>query len=376
MPESLPSRVSGAASSNNPATPGTSGASDSDRPPWWVVALILGVGGVLLMLYGWSVKSAQFLLILLLLAVAAFVVGGFVGFLFGIPKSVAEAAASQTGQGAESPKPARGEPGYQPSTNLEQVSDWLTKILIGVGLVQLTDLGSELARLGTLVSASLPGPVAGGSIVTQAVVVAFAVVGFLSTYLWTRLYYGEIQALADSRAFRSLKLAYQGLLETTTALASGTLARPIPPTPKAEKALAPDLESRWPETLREKVKALLAAPSDYDSDPIAELFPKVPAEAGGRRLEAEIVANLETALTLQLRVVGVTAPPLIHKVTFLLHPTFRDRVLPVEPSNGVASYKVYSEGWFTVGAILDDEQTVLTYDLRKVPNAPRWFVNQ
>lgn len=91
--------------------------------------------------------------------------GTVVGFLFGVPK-VRQAGAPRRGPGKDSASdratdPARTGskllddptgPSYQQSvnTNLEDVSDWLTKILIGVGLVEAKSIadtvGPELNR--------------------------------------------------------------------------------------------------------------------------------------------------------------------------------------------------------------------------------------
>ena len=61
-------------------------------------------------------------------------------------------------------------------------------------------------------------------------------------------------------------------------------------------------------------------------------------------------------------------------MTFLLHPTFHARVrtIPVEGDDR-ADLEIYCTGWFTVGAILDQGETFLEYDLRKVPGVPDWF---
>ena len=56
---------------------------------------------------------------------SSFLIGGLVGFLFGIPRAV---------QGSTAPT---GAAQYQANTNLEQVSDWLTKIIVGVSLVEI-----------------------------------------------------------------------------------------------------------------------------------------------------------------------------------------------------------------------------------------------
>ena len=54
-------------------------------------------------------------------AVASLAVAGLLGLIFGVPR-VHEPAASAT-QGH-----------YLPNTNLEELSDWLAKVLVGVGL--------------------------------------------------------------------------------------------------------------------------------------------------------------------------------------------------------------------------------------------------
>jgi hypothetical protein len=357
-----------------------------EGPPWWIGAAITGVGSVLLALYGYTVRSPSLLVLLLLIAIASYVVGGMLGFLFGIPKSLTDIGAKDTKGSEKGESSAETGLSYQPSTNLEQVSDWLTKILIGVGLVELRDLGAALASVGDRVSGALGQSVRGAGVTAEVVVVAFTVLGFLATYLWTRLYYGTLQALTDRDIIRGLTsqvsetaVAAEELRKATNALASGELARPVP-TADLAKAAVDIVESdvipdQWPPQVKEAVRSLLSAPSLYDSDPIPELFPKATSEANGRRLEAELVANLKTALVVRLRVRRIEGPPLQGQVTFMLHPTFRDRVYSVAPSGDSAETKVYTEGWFTAAAILDDGRTVLTYDLRKLPSAPKWFLD-
>ena len=369
-------------------------AADRKKPPWRILALIVGVGVVLTILYGWSVRSGELLLLLLLLAMAAFVVGGLIGFLFGIPKALTDANAPKGEPQEGNPAPAANRLGYQPSTNLEQVSDWLTKILIGVGLVELGDLGAALGNLGDRVADSIQESVMGANVVAEVVVVAFAVVGFLSTFLWTRLYYGTIQALTDwdllnglalqqrqtDSAVTATKKAYAGLLETTTSLLSGTLVRPAAtpgtPTSSPRGALREAPGAGLPATVQQKIDALMVEPANENTDPIAELFQETPSETNDRRFEGEIVADLKKALVVLLRVGARGASTLEGPVVFLLHPTFLERVVEVEAKDGVAETKVFTEGWFTAGAVVDGGKTVLTYDLRNLPGAPKWFVNQ
>ena len=377
---------------------GNQKAADRKKPPWRILALIVVLGAMLMILYGWSVRSGELLLLLLLLAMAAFVVGGLIGFLFGIPKALTDADAPKGEPQEGTPAlPSASRLGYQPSTNLEQVSDWLTKILIGVGLVELADLGTALDRLGDRVADSIKGSVVGADVVAEVVVVAFAVVGFLSTFLWTRLYYGTLQAMTDwdllnglalqqrhlerqlDSAVTATKNAYDGLVEATTALASGPRRRQAP-TSGAPTSSPRDLQGApdagLPAAVQQQIDALMAEPANNNTDPIAELFQETPSETKDRRFEGEIVADLKTALVVLLRVRALGGATLEGPVLFLLHPTFLERVVEVVARNGVAETKVFTEGWFTAGAVLDGGKTVLTYDLRNLPGAPQWFVNQ
>src|SRR5262245_17353320 len=112
---------------------------------------------------------------------AALMAGGLLGFLFGIPRTL---------QGERPPDvlEQRGEtrPEYRVNTNLEQISDWLTKILVGVGLVQLGSLADEAGRLADFVAKGLGADDAAASF-ALALLVYFSLSGFLIAYLWTRL---------------------------------------------------------------------------------------------------------------------------------------------------------------------------------------------
>lgn len=127
---------------------------------------------------------------------AAFATGGLLGFIFGIPRSQA-----QEKNGAS---PKEDTPGatnnqndkfcYHANTNLEQISDWLTKILVGVGLVEINKISAAFTKFAGLfkfdnlqINEAFP----------CALLVLFMISGFLSGYLWTRLYFASALKLAD-----------------------------------------------------------------------------------------------------------------------------------------------------------------------------------
>ena len=127
-----------------------------------------------------------------LIGACAFSLGALLGFLFGIPQYFA---------GAEPRGGNRAT--YQPNTNLTQVSDWLTKIIIGVGLVQFGQLVDTLGQLGDSLEPSLGGEDAGKAF-GIALVVGFFVIGFLVGYLYTRLRLQWAFASADRGAFEQV----------------------------------------------------------------------------------------------------------------------------------------------------------------------------
>jgi len=142
------------------------------------------------------------------------------------------------------------------------------------------------------------------------------------------------------------------------------------PLPAAQHSSFTD---KWPADVVKGLQRLIDAPQNWKADDVAEHFPDRPSEANGRVLEGEIIADLGGGLVIRLIVRRVSGPPLEGEVIFLLHSTFLDRVLVAPVRNERAEATIYAAGWFTVAAIMDGGRTVLTYDLRKLPNAPKWF---
>jgi hypothetical protein len=116
----------------------------------------------------WSVFGTA-----MMIAGAAAVIGGVVGFLFGIPLT----SRQRTAGTSETP--------YETNTNLEQVSDWLTKIIVGVGLVQIGRALPALARLAKSLNDPLGGKPYGGPF-GLGLTIFYALLGFLFLYLWSR----------------------------------------------------------------------------------------------------------------------------------------------------------------------------------------------
>jgi hypothetical protein len=111
--------------------------------------------------------------------VAAFAAGGLLGFLFGIPRVL------QTGTEPSDDANSAPRLGYRVNTNLEQISDWLTKILVGVGLTQLPKIAEACGRLIAAVADGMgAGP--GMTSLAGAILIYCISTGFLASYYVTR----------------------------------------------------------------------------------------------------------------------------------------------------------------------------------------------
>lgn len=152
------------------------------KQSWFVGSLLLSSVLVLLAAAAQEVNPA----ITLLWALAFFGVGAVLGFLFGVPRVL------QSDDDGTGPKK-----GYQQrvNTSLEQVSDWLTKGLIGVGLVELKQLPEFVSNAGAYVAKSFTRPPPDAF--CTAIVVVFLIQGFLIAYLFTRLQLSMLFRVAD-----------------------------------------------------------------------------------------------------------------------------------------------------------------------------------
>jgi GGDEF domain-containing protein len=122
----------------------------------------------------------------LLVSGVSFLVGMLLGFLFAIPRSLQHASSGENGK-AQGGSNSETQPRYGANTNLEEISDWLTKILVGVGLTQITVLPQKLNTTAAFLAGGLGGYNSSQGFVLL-ILLYFLVSGFLLSYLWTRLY--------------------------------------------------------------------------------------------------------------------------------------------------------------------------------------------
>ncbi|MFC5177869.1 hypothetical protein [Nocardioides taihuensis] len=127
-------------------------------------------------------------------AAASLAAGALLGLLFGVPRSlgIESEEARRSGGVAQATLPSIGA-----NTNLEQISDWLTKIIVGVSLTQLASIRSAASDLFNFMAPVLGGPPTGAAF-AGTITVYFSVVGFLSGWLYARLRLGIAMSSADA----------------------------------------------------------------------------------------------------------------------------------------------------------------------------------
>jgi uncharacterized membrane protein YciS (DUF1049 family) len=238
-----------------PTETAKSGDKSKGQPGSFVVMATLGTPAVVgIVVYAAAEGSWSIFALSSLIAACAFALGALLGFLFGIPQYFA---------GVVDAHAAKNRATYQPNTNLTQVSDWLTKIIIGIGLVQFGQLVDAIGRLGDSLEPSLGGSSTGKAF-GIALVVGFFVIGFLVGYLYTRLRLQWAFAAADRGAFEN----------AVEDVAEDVAEKKIERQKEADLQLFKLLDRKTEKPSAEKVKAVIA-----EASPAAKEQVKMKAEA-------------------------------------------------------------------------------------------------
>jgi prokaryotic YEATS domain len=361
----------GYTAAREPAPRKTSGAQTSSKrsldpyspAPLYVMGGLIAAGALVAFWSGATdLRTAGLRPALMMLALqgAATLVGGFVGFLFGLPRfdyAAREAAAATPAapatratapaaagavaatQATAGKTPVR----YRPNANLDEIADWLTKIIVGIGLTQLLNIGPNLRNMAAYIVKECGTGCPSQPLVASVIVFA-TVAGLLFGYLWTRLRYVKLAAATDVDTTETLKQMDADLVKE---FGVGGMKR-------SEAAVGAD--------------DVIAEASE---DPNKGNFGGH-AVANGRALRAIIEPSElgEGLYRIQLAVSSTDArKPLRGTVTFYLHPTFKPDIVKRDVVDGVASLAIVAYGAFTVGARADGGKTELELDLEQHPDA-------
>jgi hypothetical protein len=153
--------------------------------------------------FGCSLATLRAFAILWFTAGCAFFIGGISGFVFGIPKTGADDREQDT-LSPGTPPPSGAPHGLSRTlhnTNLEEISDWLTKIIVGLSLAEAKPIGDHLWYASTTIGQAVGGASDGGaSVVACAGLLYGFVCGFMYYYLWARIWFTRILDMQASPA--------------------------------------------------------------------------------------------------------------------------------------------------------------------------------
>lgn len=131
----------------------------------------------------------------ILFAGSAFMVGVLIGFLFGFPPAPSSStpAPGQTSAAQSQNKSPAGNnvtagtrsQSILQNTNLQEISDWLTKVIVGAGLVELSKLPPLVRGFAEYMAKSI-NPDDPSAAVALVILGYFWSCGILFGYLWTR----------------------------------------------------------------------------------------------------------------------------------------------------------------------------------------------
>ena len=157
------------------------------------VILLLGI--VMAICFSKTVRDFSTLVIWIL---CMYVAGAAVGFLFGIPKIL---------QSDKKKNDPANDDDYhlQVNTNLTDISDWLTKIIVGLGLVKLAKLGPYISSVAQSLAGGLDTSDTSAALAfAYGVIICYSISGFLFGYLITRLFLSKAFSEADQQALQKI----------------------------------------------------------------------------------------------------------------------------------------------------------------------------
>jgi tetratricopeptide (TPR) repeat protein len=200
----------------------------------------------------------------------AWLAGGFLfGFLFGIPKV----------QQKDTPNPSSSH--LKVNTNLEDISDWLTKILVGATLTQLMKIPSAVSTAAQFMARGDADP--SRVSFNAAILVYFLMLGILAGYLLTRMFFAVAFARADSAPDHWAQILAplsgapialgQGLPATNSATQSAAMASkniPLTQSLSAEQAVAVAVGASIAGDPERALKASTLAVQQSPNDPGAQ----------------------------------------------------------------------------------------------------------
>jgi hypothetical protein len=343
-----------------------------------ILTIAMGLGFVALSVVSFSFKGKQVswcesMGLSTVISLSSILCGGILGFLFGIPRSLQKVTENRD-NGEDGKRP------YENNTNLEQISDWLSKIIVGVSLTQLDSIERRFNNLVNFLAKGLFGGkfISFSSAYISSLIIFYSICGFMCVYLWAKIYLLQQLYLVENslsnilnNVSKEIKLSNE---EQKKQLRIAELQKKQKQFNKQKSKVIAD-ESR--EEFRDIVAKSKPGPIKYYDDCQKARWGRS-AFAGDYKITAsckrsETYEN-ERVFTVTIVVEKKDGSSILSPVYFFLHDTYYPHcVVKVDPTGIKAVLVRESYEAFTVGAVCNDGAVKLELNLNEAVDCPTGY---
>ena len=308
----------------------------------------------------------------LLVGGASLAGGAAIGFLFGLPRAEKFRFIKK-----EDYDHTTRDYSYGDNTNLEEVSDWLTKIIVGLTLIKLNVILGWIHTSAQSIDKAFNANCDKNEGINAYVfgyctIILYFLVGAGLCYLWARTNLSSIlaQYRINQRNIESKTKAQAQLqLEKNSEMQSGGhITRYLNKEIISAEQSTLDFPS---DNFRSKVESV------YYTKPIIDKTDLQKNRWGGKPTKGDFVLDA-TPITVGKNNVRIfvksinISNPLKGEVAFFLHDTFPSQIIYTIANNDIAEFSFWAFEAFVVGAKLEDG-TELELDLNQVKGFPESF---
>jgi hypothetical protein len=339
----------------------------------WLVAITFLIFHVLIIFLKCNSISGS--ITFLSVACASTVGGAAIGFLFGLPRAekyrfINTSAVDHNAKDYS----------YADNTNLEEVSDWITKIIVGLTLVKFNTIirwiNQSAYSIQNVFTEGCDSTHLNFYVFGYTIIIFYFLVGCGICYLWARTNLSLI--------FTKFKKEQEKLNAKQTALISQIQAINNPDLNLSTVALqlnntkgivSPPVNEFPTANFKSKVETI------YNTKTVIDKSDLQKGRWGGLSTRKEIVLEASYVkeesffglykVNLKIRSLNIDKP-LTSEVVFFLHDTFPSEIVYSHADNNLATISVVAYEAFVVGALLEDG-TELELDLNKVKGFPDGF---
>ncbi len=340
----------------------------------WLVAITILI--FLLLMIFLTCNKISGIITFLSVACASTVGGAAIGFLFGLPR--AEKYRFINTSSVDHNAKAYS---YADNTNLEEVSDWITKIIVGLTLVKFNTiigwLNQSALSIQNVFTEGCGATHLNFYVFGYTIIIFYFFVGSGICYLWARTNLSII--------FTKFKKEQEKLNAKQTALISQIQAINNPDLNLSTVTSGINVVKSF-ENLSQESKSPTAnfksiVETTYNAKPVIDKSDLQRGKWGGLSIRKEIVLEASYIreesffglykVNLKIRSLNIDKP-LTGEVAFFLHDTFPSEIVYSHAENNLATISVVAYEAFVVGALLEDG-TELELDLNKVKGFPDGF---